>query len=104
MITARFLGTAEAPRSVEISGHAGYAAHGQDIVCASVTSAVQLTANGISEILGEKAEIAVLEDLISITPEEPSSAATAFLRALQLHLQLLSEEFPGTITLKTSEV
>ena len=34
----------------EISGHSGYAEAGEDIVCAGVSSAVQLTVNAVVEI------------------------------------------------------
>ena len=82
-------------------GHAGYADYGKDIACASVTSAVELTANGITEILGLPAELNLQENEIrlSLTKESDMIAAQPFLDALQLHLKLLSEEFEKTIAL-----
>ena len=41
-----------------VTGHAGYAESGSDIVCAGVTTAVQLVANGITECAGIIAEVA----------------------------------------------
>ena len=58
MITAQFQKSGQKFKAFSIEGHAGYADAGRDIVCASVTSAVQLTANAITEQFGEKAEVA----------------------------------------------
>ena len=51
MIRVEFTKSGELLTSFSVSGHAGYDDYGHDIVCASVTSAVQLTANGITEVL-----------------------------------------------------
>ena len=66
MITVRFQKSGSRLRAFSISGHAGYADAGQDIVCASVTSAVQLTANAITEQFGERAAVTVEENQISL--------------------------------------
>ena len=50
MITAEFFLRGERFLGVSVRGHAGYAAYGHDVVCASVTSAVELVANGITEM------------------------------------------------------
>ena len=36
--------------SIEVKGHAGYAVHGKDIVCASISTACILTANLIEKL------------------------------------------------------
>ena len=36
--------------SIELKGHAGYAKHGHDIVCASITTACIITANLIEKL------------------------------------------------------
>ena len=51
MIRVEFTKSGELLTCFSVSGHAGYDDYGHDIVCASVTSAVQLTANGITEVL-----------------------------------------------------
>ncbi len=56
MICARFFRKNGSLSSVAaISGHAGFADAGEDIVCASVSSAVQLVANGITECAKQQA-------------------------------------------------
>jgi uncharacterized protein YsxB (DUF464 family) len=100
MIRAAFCGAGDALSGVRLTGHADYADAGEDIVCAAVTSAVQMTANGITEILKIPLPITVEENLISFTlPKEADAAARAFLLALRLHLEILSQRYENTITI-----
>lgn len=93
-----------------IQGHAGYAAYGQDIVCASVSSAAQLTANGITEILGLPAKVEVEEKTSRLTlllPADSDPLCTEgehMLAALLLHLQLLEEDYTEKIHVTILEV
>ena len=106
MITARFQRSKGRLTGFCVSGHAGYADYGSDIVCASVTSALQTVINGITEVLKVPAQVQVDENKITCTlPEDSDSqAAQAFLNALFLQLNLLAEDYPKTITLKNLEV
>ena len=98
MITARFTKSPNGFSAVTVSGHSGFASEGKDIVCAAVSSAFQLCANGITEILGEKALVTVLENKTGITlPQNAQSAAASFLSALHLHLSILQEQYPENI-------
>ena len=95
MIIAKFNRTAAGLLSATVSGHAGYAPAGEDVVCAAVSSAVQLTANALTEVLGTDAGIDVSENSVSIVRGNG---------ALGLGLGLLAEEYPGTIKVTISEV
>lgn len=86
-----------------VSGHAGYAPYGEDIVCASVTSALQLTANGVTEIL-DAGTVRVEENEIFLTLTGENRCAFAFLQALHLHVTLLQQEYPEHIQLTVMEV
>lgn len=91
--------------SFSISGHAGYDDAGRDIVCASVTSAVQLTANAITEILNVKADVGVYANEIKLSlPNNCDERAYLFMDSLLMHLEVLSEDYEGTIKLKVTEV
>lgn len=91
--------------SVRISGHAGFAAYGSDIVCASVTSAVQMTANGITEVLHAPAQVEVEDNLIAILlGPDSGQCAWDFLAALHLHLEILSQQYTNNIKLTILEV
>lgn len=104
MIRVKFRQSEGMLTGFSVSGHAGYDEYGKDIVCASVTSAVQLTANGITEIQKLPAQVKVNENTIQLqVPKEQAGQAGAFLNALLLHLRLLSQEYEGTIEISVKE-
>lgn len=104
MIQAGFFESNGKLNGFSIKGHAGYAESGYDIVCASVSSAVQLTANTITEGFGVKAEVSVIGDNIMLELSQPNRNAEVMLEMLKLHIEMLSEEFPKTIKINTTEV
>ena len=88
-----------------IKGHAGYAENGQDVVCAAVSSAVQLTANLITECFQEQANISAENNEIKICLKQPKIGnGAAILDGLFVHLQCISEEYPDNIKIQISEV
>jgi len=105
MISARFFQKNGRITGVTVSGHAGFADYGHDIVCASVTSAVQLTANAITDILLAPCDVRVQENSISIFPKADFGLEVLhLLQALELHLSALAEDYPNTISILVSEV
>ncbi len=89
-----------------VTGHAGFAESGSDIVCASVTAAVQLTANGITECAGVPAEIKVEENLVSLLLPVQCQSEVAFkmLEAFSLEVKLLAEDYNDYVVLTNAEV
>lgn len=105
MITAEFFLRDDRLTGVSVRGHAGYAAFGNDIVCASVTSAVEMTANGITEILKVPASVGVFENEVRVDlPKGAGEEAENFLKALRLHLALLNQDYPENLRLIDTEV
>ncbi|MDE6730919.1 MAG: ribosomal-processing cysteine protease Prp [Oscillospiraceae bacterium] len=84
-----------------VQGHADYADDGQDVVCAAVSSAIQLTANLITENFQENASVSVEEvqdhNQIRISLGQDSPSGQIILEGLLTHLQSISEEFPDHI-------
>ena len=99
MVKVTFYNSEQGFTRVVVSGHAAFAPGGEDIVCSGVSSAVMLTANAITEILGEPADIQVLENEVGIRlPAHSTASALAFMQALHLHLVLLQQQYPKHIT------
>ncbi len=95
MIKAKFFNQGDLLTGFEISGHGG-GEEGTDIICASVSSAVYMTANAITDVLFVDADIKV-EDGYLYFKIEPLSEAQAILKGLQLHLISLSKDYPKNI-------
>lgn len=89
--------------SVCMSGHAGYADAGEDIVCAAASSAVQLAANLITDSFQEQAEVSA-EDAVTIRLKTLSGNGSTVLEGLCTHLRYVSEDYPGTIKIEITEV
>ena len=90
----------------EIGGHSSVNCDDEigKIVCAAVSSAAYMTANTITEIIGDKAEVNVSEAKMLLKVKNPADASVKVLEGLKLHLQLLSEDYPNTIKVNISEV
>ncbi len=109
MIIAEFEKSAENFVGFNISGHANYADYGKDIVCAAVSSALQMVINGLTEILKLKCKIKENENNIALKIMANNKADTlksgyAFIESLYLHLKLLAENYKKTIKVIILEV
>ena len=81
----------------EISGHAGFAENGEDIVCASVSSAAYMAANTITDVIGADAVAKAGEASMSVKLNQPDEQAETVLKGLELHLTELSKQYPLNI-------
>ena len=89
----------------KVKGHSGYAESGNDIVCASVSSAVMLTANLITEIFGYSAEISAVGDTVALKTDIPQDENLQKLyKGLVMQLEEISAEFKGNLKVKFTEV
>jgi len=96
MIKAEFRKTEKGYDWFEITGHAGYAEYGNDIVCSGVSSAVMLTLNLLSQF-GAKGTPEIKEDEISYQLCEFQNEANLLIEGLCEHLTALSEDYPKHI-------
>ena len=83
-----------------VTGHAGMADFGYDVCCASVSSAVMMAANTITEAFKLDAKVTVDENEIRLMMEQADENADKVIMGLLIHLYNISDEFPGHIKLK----
>ncbi len=91
-----------------VSGHAGHAAYGEDIVCAYVSGAVQLAANLCTDSF-QLPVVAREEEhdarvVIELTGTDITGDVDRILRGLEAQLKLLEEAYPRSIQVKHKEV
>ena len=103
MVRAQFYRKNGSYIGFSLSGHSGYAERGSDVVCAAVSSAVQLTANALDEF-GAEPEISVGDNIIRCRAGAISEEHSRMIALLKVHLEAVLEEFPGTIKITISEV
>ena len=83
----------------EVSGHTGVEEEGKVIICASVSSAAFMTANTITDVIGDKADIQLDDGYLKVVVESPSKETVLLLEGLQLHLNEISRQYPENITI-----
>ncbi len=96
--------------SCTVKGHAGYTEDdpsGQ-ILCAAVSSAVQLTCNPLTECFGAAVTITAqppetAENTLGFRLDAPDPVQSELLHGLLIHLQALSEDFEGLMTVKVKK-
>lgn len=102
MIRAEFRKSKGYLTGFTFSGHSGYGERGEDVACAAVSSAVQLTVNMLAEF-GFEPDVKVGDNVI-VCKVKTSEGAARMLEQLRLHFGSILEEFPNTIKITISEV
>lgn len=103
MIQAKIFKSEELYTGFGFSGHSGYADSGEDIVCAAVSSAVQLTVNMLGA-LNYKVDASAGENEVVCNVADPDVSSSNMILSLKLHMESILDEFPDTINITISEV
>ena len=85
-----------------VSGHSGYAEAGQDIICASISTAVTMAEATINDVCGAKAKVRVKDEQARISLTLPVScdeedSVQAVLTGMMLTLCSLRDDYPDYI-------
>ena len=97
MTTAKFFLRENEIQGFEISGHSGYAPHGEDIVCSAVSSAAIMAANTITEQTDAKADVRMKDGYLYLMLSVQNDTAAAVLSGLRAHLTDISKQYPQYI-------
>ncbi|MBR3300975.1 MAG: ribosomal-processing cysteine protease Prp [Clostridia bacterium] len=89
----------------EISGHSTGSCDDEQgrIVCGAVSSAAYMTANTVSDVIGDKIESELRDGYMKIIVKDPSDASQKVLDGFRLHISELSKQYPRRITTLTKE-
>ena len=107
MIRAVFFRKGNEPAGFEIKGHATAHQNDEDgrIICAAVSSAAYMAANGITEIEHIDADISVDDGKMSLVIREGNTpGGISILKSLELHLSELEKQNDGYLTIKTEAI
>lgn len=88
----------------EVSGHAGYAEEGSDIVCAAVSAMVGLVSNTLSDQFLEDPQVRVYGETVSVRLSAPSKHAGQLLSAFYRELIELSGQYPNNLLVKRKKI
>lgn len=92
-------------KGFDVKGHAGYDVYGKDTVCAAVSSAMQMTANTLTDIIRVDADVKVLGDghVNLFVAEKDLGLAQDVLNGFKMQSIILEEEFPECIKVNVRE-
>ena len=94
-------------KTIEATGHSGYAEEGQDIVCSAVSTLMETLANGLTEIVKANAivkvdaEIPVLSVTLNETDKEKCKLAQVLMSSTLLGLKGVSSGFSKFIKISS---
>lgn len=80
-----------------MSGHAGYAAGGEDIICAAVTALSVTLVKSIEDLTDDKIEYDVQPGWVDIKYRDLSEKAKALIDSFFIGICLVVDEFPEYI-------
>ncbi len=101
MIRAIFYRQGKALKGFTVKGHSGQSTCGNDVVCASVSSAAYMTANTITDVIGADAYIKVADGYMRLVlSKEQSSDIQTLLEGFLLHVKSLACDYPEFIVCK----
>ncbi len=104
MIKVEFFGTPV--NGFSISGHAGYAVEGADIVCAAVSSAAYMTVNTVTDVLNITPATLSVDDgnMYLKLDKNDAQKCSDVMKGFVLHIRSLEEQYKQYITVTISEV
>ena len=84
---------------ITVSGHAGYAEAGKDIVCAGVTALVQGLIKSIEDLTSDQIQYDITPGRADIHFKDLSEAAKLLVDSFFLGVCLIADDFPEHIKL-----
>ena len=96
-------------KTIEATGHSGYAEEGSDIVCSAVSVLMETLANGLTEVVKAKAKVIVDENIphLSVTlteeDEEKCKYAQVLMQSTLLGIKGVANGFSKFIKIKEKQ-
>lgn len=84
-------------KTLTVSGHAGYAERGKDIVCEAVTSQVQTLTASIEQLANEKPAFSLSSGLYELSLEELGDKSLFLVSAFMVGMRLLQDGYPAHV-------
>ena len=83
--------------SITVSGHAGFAPHGQDVVCAGVSTLVQNLVFSILEITTDEIQYDMQPGSVVIKYGDLSANAQLLVDSFFIGIRMIADEYPSYV-------
>ena len=84
---------------ITITGHANYAEHGKDIVCAGVSTLVQTLIHSVEELTADKIQYDMQPGTVHIKFWCLSDPTRALIDAFFIGIKLIADKYPENVKL-----
>ena len=85
---------------IKISGHAGFAEAGKDIVCAGVTAMTQTLIKSVSDLTEDKIEYEISPGRADIHYWDPSEEGKLLVDSFFIGICMIADEFPDYVRIE----
>lgn len=94
----------QAPGKITIEGHAGFAPHGHDIVCAAVSALAQTFVASVEEMTADNIKSDMTAGRAVIEYESLSEESKLLMDSFLLGIRMIAAEYPDNVKLTCSEI
>ena len=84
---------------ITMKGHANYAEHGKDIVCAGVSALVQTLIQSIEELTADEIQYSMQPGTVDIKFGDLSGQAQLLVSSFFVGVEMIASEYPNNIKL-----
>lgn len=88
--------------TIKVRGHANYAPHGQDIVCAGVTALTQTLVESLETLTGNEIKYDMSPGRVDIEIEDPDEDAQLLMDSFLVGIEMIADEFPEHVRVEES--
>lgn len=85
--------------SINIEGHAGYAPHGKDIVCAAVSALCQTLIQSIDDLTEDSLEYSMQSGMVEIKHKILSEKAQLLIESFFVGIEMIADNYPEHVQL-----
>ena len=85
---------------IEVSGHAGYAESGKDIICAGMTALVQTLIKSVGNLTEDKIECEISPGRADIHYRNLSEAGKLLVDSFFIGICMIADEFPDHVRIE----
>ena len=85
---------------ITVKGHAGYAPHGQDIVCASISVLVQVFVASVEELSSDKLKCEIGHGNAQIRYNNLSHESETLLQSFLLGVGMIADSYPNHVIIE----
>lgn len=85
------------PDKITVSGHAGYAEPGRDIICAAISTLSQVFVASVEELTAAKIKTAQTSGYMEIVIEESTERAQVLIDSFLLGCRMIADQYPDNV-------